>query len=124
MRKQPATWVERHRQQISPWESPRGANYGDFAIPYRDQVLRVRISDGESWDHVSVSLPGRCPAWDEMCYVKTAFFRGDETVVQYHPAEANYVNHHPFCLHMWRPQIAEMPTPPLYCVGPRRCVKR
>lgn len=52
------------------------------------------------------------PTWEEMCEIKRMFFQEDETVVEYHPAKADYVNLHPLCLHMWRPIGAEMPKPP------------
>ena len=46
------------------------------------RVLKVQISDGAGWDHVSVSLPDRCPAWEEMCFVKELFFLPDEVAIQ------------------------------------------
>ena len=45
------------------------------------------FSWGSGWDHVSVSYRNRCCTWEEMCQIKDMFFRDDETVVQYHPAE-------------------------------------
>lgn len=74
--------------------------------------IRVIASWGEGWDHVSVSLEHRCPTWDEMCFVRDFFFNPDECVVQYHPAEENYINDHDYCLHLWRPQNQEIPMPP------------
>ena len=76
----------------------------------------VIASWGSGWDHVSVSTAHRCPTWDEMTAIKNVFFRPDEIVMQLHPAEENYVNLHPFCLHMWRPQLAEIPMPPRFMV--------
>jgi hypothetical protein len=40
------------------------------------------------------------------------FFRDDEVVLQYHPRKEDYVNRLRNCLHLWRPQDVEMPTPP------------
>lgn len=74
--------------------------------------LRVIASCGGGWDHVSVSLPNRCPTWAEMAAVKDMFFKPDEMAVEYHPAESDYVNLHPFCLHIWRSQTETMPKPP------------
>ena len=74
--------------------------------------LRIIASNGEGWDHVSVSLPDRCPTWIEMSKVKEAFFSDDECVIQYHPPKANYVNNHEFTLHLWRPQQMDIPMPP------------
>ncbi len=78
--------------------------------------LQVIASWGEGWDHVSVSINGRCPLWDEMCFVKDMFFHPGETVIQYHPAEKQYVNNHPNCLHLWRPQNHNVPMPPIHFV--------
>lgn len=79
--------------------------------------LRIIASWGGGWDHVSVSLVNRCPKWDEMCFVKDFFFHPDECVIQYHPSKSNYVNNHPYCLHLWRPQNADVPIPPKSYVG-------
>jgi len=80
-------------------------NNGAFLIPTRpgQPPLRVIASDGDGWEHVSVSLPNRCPTWDEMCKVKALFWDDDDCVVQFHPPKSDYVNLHPYCLHLWRP---------------------
>lgn len=87
-------------------------NNGLFEIPFRSITLQVICSDGGEWDHVSVSLPNRCPNWEEMSFIKSLFWEPDECVVQYHPPEKQYVDNHPYCLHMWKPQNQEIPLPP------------
>lgn len=74
------------------------------------------IGPEAAWDHVSVSLDNRCPTWDEMRLIKDLFWDPSDCVVQFHPAESDYVNIHPFCLHLWRPVLVTMPVPPLRCV--------
>lgn len=32
---------------------------------------------------------------------------------QLHPAKSEYVNIHPYCLHLWRPLEREIPMPPV-----------
>lgn len=81
-------------------------------VTNRGKVYRVIASNGGGWDHVSVSMRDRCPSWDEMCMIKDMFFYENECCVEYHPAKKNYVNVHPYCLHIWKPQDKEMPTPP------------
>jgi hypothetical protein len=81
--------------------------------------LRVLASDGEGWDHVSVSCEDRCPTWLEMSMVKDFFWDDDETVIQYHPVKSEHVNYHPYCLHLWKPQGIELPKPPTILVGPK-----
>lgn len=86
-------------------------NNGAFIIPFRSYELFVVASDGMGWDHVSVSLKNRNPNWDEMCFIKDLFFREDETVIQFHPKRSEYVNCHPFCLHLWKKQKGEHELP-------------
>lgn len=50
-----------------------------------------------------------------MCYVKDMFFEEDECVVQYYPSKKDYVNIHPYVLHLWKPEKnqEQIKTPPL-----------
>lgn len=88
-----------------------GQGYLMLAEQNISRAASVIWSNGGGWDHVSVSYPNRCPTWDEMCMVKDIFFLPEETCVEYHPAKENYVNIHPYCLHIWRPQKAGLPLP-------------
>lgn len=76
-------------------------------------------STGAGWDHVSISPFRRnyMPSWNDMCKLKSMFFYPEETVLEYHPAESQYVNNIPNCLHLWRPQHYEIPLPPPILVG-------
>jgi hypothetical protein len=90
---------------------------GAFALPFRGRDLRIVASHGMGWDHVSVSLANRCPNWEEMCFVKSIFFDDEEAVMQLHPPQSKWISNHPFCLHLWRPQSADIPLPPEIMVG-------
>jgi len=79
-------------------------------------AANVIFSTGDGWDHVSISLPDRCPTWEEMILIKDIFFKEDEIAIEYHPAKSRYVNNHPFCLHLWRPQLVKFPIPPQWMV--------
>ena len=74
------------------------------------------------WEHVSVAAhreksPAiRIPTWKEMSYVKRLCWDAEDCVVQYHPAESSYVNHHPAVLHLWRWRAGVFPTPPIEAV--------
>ena len=96
-------------------------NNGAFFVPNpharNGPPLKIIASDGEGWEHVSVSLPNRCPTWEEMAAVKRLFWGGEDCVLQYHPPESEYVNNHPFCLHLWRPVGVTIPLPPSLMVG-------
>ena len=86
----------------------------------KNRAATVVASWGCGWDHVSVSFTNRTPTWEEMAEVKEMFFKPDEVCFQFHPAETDYVNYHPYCLHIWRCQETEIPTPPYWMVGPKK----
>ena len=77
---------------------------------------------GLGWDHVSVAPRKRnyTPTWDDMCKLKDMFFYPEEAVVQYHPPQSLYVNNVENCLHLWRPQSADLPLPPTFLIGKPR----
>lgn len=95
-----------------------GMDEGGFAAHLTHNMNAI-VSWGEGWDHVSVSHRARVPIWEEMCWVKDLFWTPEECVVQYHPPKVDYINCHPNCLHLWKPQGIELPRPPSYMVGPR-----
>src|SRR5580765_948730 len=115
--------LEAGRVRQGEWRSPVGKIWGAFFImgPSGRQlkIISSGIDYEYGWEHVSVSIEGRTPNWEEMCWVKNLFWDEDECVVQYHPAKKHYVNHHPFCLHLWRPIAGELPVPPPILVGPK-----
>jgi hypothetical protein len=98
-----------------------GDLFGYFFVRQAGQpTLRVMAcADGEGWDHVSVSLPDRTPTWAEMCRVKSLFWDDEDCVMQLHPPRSDYINCHPYCLHLWRPTDGRLiPLPPSWMVGP------
>lgn len=98
-------------------------NNGMFIIPLSSKHKTgygVIASDGAGWEHVSVSLQTRIPTWEEMCHIKSLFWGEEDCVVQYHPPKSQYVNNHPYCLHLWKPTEAVMPMPPSIMVGVAR----
>jgi hypothetical protein len=84
----------------------------------RRTELRVIASNGEGWDHVSVSTARRCPNWEEMEHIKRIFFKRDEAAMQLHVPENDHISHHPYTLHIWRPHVGAIPLPPAIMVGP------
>lgn len=90
----------------------------DIPSPIDRQLMCVIASSGEGWDHVSVSRTNRCPNWPEMAHIYGLFFRDDETAMQLHVPNTDHINHHPNCLHLWRPIDSEIPRPPAEFVGP------
>lgn len=89
---------------------------GVFDIPFEHNIYRVIASNGGGWEHVSVSGK-KMPSWKVMCFIKSLFWNKDETVLQFHPNEAEYINNHPRCLHLWKPIGKEIELPPSVMLG-------
>jgi hypothetical protein len=115
----------RFRIRSGPMASDdRFENNGAFKVPMGTRYISVIASDGSGWEHVSVSFADRCPTWDEMCTIKAMFWDAEDCVMQLHPPESEYVSHHPYCLHLWRPTDTTIPRPPMWTVGPRATGRR
>ena len=99
----------------------KGEGKDGFGGQFYDKKSRCNLnfimSWGAGWEHCSVSMPNRCPSWDQMCEIKKAFWKDDEICFQLHPAKKDYINNHPYCLHIWRPIEQPIPTPPSIMVG-------
>lgn len=121
--------MKKNNQDIEQYRVTKGrmasnrtyGNNGLFIIHRpKNRSLQIIVSDGEGWEHVSVTpfnAKGRCPTWDDMCFTKDLFWGKAETVIQYHPPKSEYIDNHPYCLHLWRPIDQEIPRPPAIFVG-------
>ncbi len=94
---------------------------GAFKVFVAQRSFFVIATNGDGGDHVSVSPGSRnrraCPTWEEMSAIKDMFFEPEETVMELHPPKSEYVNNHPYCLHLWRPNDGrEIPRPPMILV--------
>ena len=99
-------------------ESGTDGFFGHVYFDYgKSKVMKVIFSYGEGWEHASMSFHDRCPDWGEMCRIKNMLWNKDETCIQYFPAEKDYVNLHPYCLHIWKPIGVEIPKPPKLMIG-------
>ncbi len=128
---------EKYRNnEFNPHLSSReGDLYGMFVV-LRDaspnsRGMKINIiclategSDEIPWEHVSVSVKSygfnelnRCPSWEEMCFIKDLFWDKEDTVIQFHPPESEYVSQHHYVLHLWRKMGENAETPPSEAVG-------
>jgi hypothetical protein len=110
---------------------PAGYNHASTAADGNNGSFRIKTlkfakpflaiaSDGELWEHVSVSTPHATPSWSAMCFIKDLFWDPEDCVVQYHPPQSTYVNNHTHCLHLWRKIGSEFELPPSCLVGDSR----
>lgn len=90
---------------------------GNLTDPLTRKSWYVIFTNGEGWEHMSISSRNKTPDWDTMCLAKSVFWNEDECCVEYHPRKEDYVNNHEHCLHIWKPIGVEMPTPPTIMIG-------
>lgn len=109
--------IDRHREraiEAKLWGEIDRSVGGVFILPSPVYMINLRViaSNGDGWDHVSISTASRCPTWHEMDWIKRKFFREHEVVMQLHVPAKDHINVHPFCLHLWRPHEWTIPLPP------------
>lgn len=112
--------VEKWRVLDGPFATKTRDDFGFFFIPIRTHKAPLKILSApsdEDWQHVSVSLPDRCPTWEELCLVKDLFWTDEDCVVQFYPPKSDYISNCRFCLHLWRWTKGDFPRPPKELVG-------
>ncbi len=93
-------------------------NNGAFLFNRIKYKLRAIVSDGEGWEHVSITRSdSKMPTWKDMCYMKAQFWGDEDVVMQLHPAKSEWISNHDKCLHLWRPTFVDLPLPPSEMVG-------
>lgn len=122
-------FLNKHRREhplLGKNDASWGFN-GYFEFEVNCIPIKVVASDGEGWQHVSVSLVASSftASWDMMCKVKDLFWEPEDAVIQIHPPKSEYVNFHKGCLHLWRCiDGREQPLPHWILVGPKMSQKK
>lgn len=95
-----------------------GPSLGPSVRP-NGRLLRVIAGVGFGWEHVSVSVDAeqRCPTWEEMDHVKRMFWDDSDCVAQLHVPRSDWINMHPYTLHLWRQVGHEWARPASWMVG-------
>jgi hypothetical protein len=117
--------LENARITTGDYASQKGDAYGAFVLWFRGRQLHILASTGEDpitegWEHVSVSTDAKQgqhpPSWRDMIYIKDLFWDESESVLQFHPPKAEYINNYSTCLHLWKPPYPVV-LPPSILVG-------
>lgn len=86
-----------------------------LALMMRDDGLALGVSAGligeDPWIHASCSRACEVPSYDDLVYLKSAFFGKRKGAVIVLPEESRHVNIHPFCLHLYGPLFGDLPLP-------------
>jgi len=104
------------REQLPRVLPPQWSVVGSFTNAKHYQagammvIAEVELVDGKLWMHVSTSRAGRLPTWEDLRLVKDVIIGRDRKAIQVLPSEAEYVNIHPYVLHLYAP-LEEDPLP-------------
>jgi len=82
-----------------------------FHVPNKHRVRGGAFASDESAGNNGAFFVPRRPGTAPLKVIAS------DCVVQYHPPRSEYVNNHPFCLHLWRPAGLDLPLPPAWMVG-------
>lgn len=99
-------WVREHVKTFLPADWRMVEARADGVKYQRRDGLSVIISggseqDGRRWLHVSCATPTRLPSWAQVTQVKEMFIGAEKKAIQVLPPKSEYVNIHPYCLHLW-----------------------
>lgn len=85
------------------WKSqPWGSGMQYVRVLTRESVLlTVGRHDGRRWIHFSMAHPSRVPHFSELRDYKNWFIGADRKAIQVLPPTSEYVNIHPYCLHLF-----------------------
>jgi hypothetical protein len=86
------------------WKEIRAPHFSVKAYASK-KGLRVLLSherhNDQMWIHVSVSRQNRIPPWADIRKVKDIFIGRDQKAIMVIPSESEYVNCHPYCMHLF-----------------------
>lgn len=105
----PLDWeLSTHSNQILKfYKLPNGCRVGVSAFAH----------DGHIWIHASISRRDRVPSYDDLCMLKNVVFGPNRICAQVFECEKNHVNIHPFCLHLWGPNMESVWPLPRFTEG-------
>lgn len=65
----------------------------------------IYAKEADRW-HLSISHPTRLPTYDEVKQARYDFLPDDVYMAMIFPPKSEFVNVHPFCLHLWEVSIS------------------
>ena len=87
------------------WKQIEAPFYGTEAYVHQSGLAVIvsidQSASSSEWLHVSCSRRGRLPSWEDLKMVKAVFVGPDKEAFQVLPPDAEYINDHPFTLHLW-----------------------
>jgi hypothetical protein len=99
--------------EVSEWQPPLAPTgwtrtpWGDAGVEYERLLTREHVlitvgrHEGKRWIHFSIAHPSRIPHFEELRRYKDAFLGVERKAIQVLPPKSEYVNIHPYCLHLF-----------------------
>jgi hypothetical protein len=76
----------------------------ELGLPGKGYVVIISgtVKEGRRWVHLSFSRGDRVPDWEELKAIKGRFLGDEASAIQVFPPKSQWVNVHPYCLHLWQ----------------------
>lgn len=91
----PPGWIE-EPSLVPGAKAARRSSDGRWTV-----IAAIEEHNGSRWLHVSTARNDRLPTWAELRRVKDDWIGRYRKAIQVLPNEAEYVNQHPNCLHLF-----------------------
>jgi hypothetical protein len=65
------------------------------------ETTEVHQPENYHWHHVSCSFADKLPSYEDLQEIRKVFIGEGMTSVMIFPPEHQYINYHPFCLHLY-----------------------
>lgn len=96
-----AGWIELDHSRDGVCFGRSGLSLSSAPPPKQTVILSGGYRDDVPWLHVSTAWPNRLPTWNELREVRELFLDDGLVAVQIFPPKAEYINVHPYCLHLY-----------------------
>lgn len=93
-----------------------GIGLGANKPPMQTVIISGSYRDDIPWLHVSTAWSNRLPTWDEFRQIRDVFLDDGLIAVQVFPPKAEYINQHPYCLHLYA-RVDARTVPDLRIIG-------
>lgn len=100
----PASWTYQGRasqdSRVMARIYQKTPGIGSKGRGYLRVITEVAEREGAPWSHVSMSHHACLPTWEEILEAKVLLL-GDRLAIQVLPPKDEYINLHPYVLHLW-----------------------
>jgi hypothetical protein len=93
-----------YKEPPAPWSEFSA----ELMIGYYHPIMELSVllsvdtlENNERYLHISASFPSHAPTYSDLRDIKNIFIGKEAEAFQVLPKESEYINVHPYCMHIW-----------------------